>query len=134
MRAACSSSAAGHSSLILPPTAPSPPRTKRRLVTSKRSPFSRRRSLRNRWRLRMATNSLALAQALGAQRHEECQSLTLSEERAAAYVGVGVSLFQQEVRRHVPPIPIGKRRIVFARKALDRFVERRMEEEACHAR
>jgi hypothetical protein len=54
----------------------------------------------------MATNPLALAQALGAQRHEECQSLTLCEECVAAYVGVGVSLFQQAVRPVTPPIQI----------------------------
>ena len=54
----------------------------------------------------MATNPLALAQALGAQRHEECQGLALCEECAAAYVGVGVSLFQQAVRPVIPPMQI----------------------------
>ncbi len=54
----------------------------------------------------MATNPLALAQALGAQRHEECQGLTPCEECAAAYVGLGVSLFQQAVRPVIPPIQI----------------------------
>src|SRR5438105_3059126 len=66
--------------------------------------------------------------------HERCQGVSLCEECAAAYLGVGVTLFRQEVRLDVPPIPIGKRRIVYARKALDRYVEKRMEEEACHAR
>src|SRR5215470_9553464 len=70
----------------------------------------------------------------GLQSHDKCRGVTLCEECAAAYLGVGVTLFQQEVRRHVSPIPIGKRRIVYARKALDRYVEKRMEEEACHAR
>ena len=82
----------------------------------------------------MSTNPLAPAQALGTREHDKCQGLTVCEECAAAYVGVGVSLFQQEVRRHVPPIPIGKRRLVYARKALDRFIDRRIEEEACRVK
>jgi hypothetical protein len=61
----------------------------------------------------MATNPLALAQALGAQRHEECQGLTLCEE-CAAYVGVGVSLFEQEVRPVIPPIQIEPAALVSA--------------------
>src|SRR5437016_13010542 len=71
---------------------------------------------------------------LGSRSHDKCRGVTLCEDCAAAYLGVGVTLFQQEVRRHVPPIPIGKRRIVYARKALDRYVEKRMEEGACHGR
>jgi hypothetical protein len=54
----------------------------------------------------MATNPLAVAQALGAQRHEECQGLMLCEECAAAYVGVGVLPFQQAVCTVIPPIQI----------------------------
>ena len=46
----------------------------------------------------------------GPRSHDKCRGATLCEECAAAYLGVGVTLFQQQVRRHVSPIPIGKRR------------------------
>lgn len=42
---------------------------------------------------------------------------------AAAYCGMGDTLFQQEVRPHVPAIRIGQRGIAFDRLDLDRFLD-----------
>lgn len=48
----------------------------------------------------------------------------LSIEEAAEYCGVGVPLFEREVRPHVPPLAIGKR-IVWDIKTLDEWLDER---------